>query len=87
MSLPKIQTQTLSSHHDTKSCSLENRDPIHNRDVPQHQPGIQARQDWCQNDFRTQGNSSILLLLTIGKGNDCNIIKYGESSENFQWWT
>ena len=41
MSLPKVQTQTLSSHHDTKSCSLEQRDPINNRDVPQHQPGIQ----------------------------------------------
>ena len=36
---------------------------------------------WCQNDLRTQDNSSILLL-TIGKGNDWNIIKYhGETSE------
>ena len=34
---------------------------------------------WCQNDLRTQGNS---LLLTIGKGNDWNIIKYhGETSK------
>ena len=48
---------------------------------------VQGNILWCQNDFQTQGNSSILLLLTIGKGNDCNIIKYGESSENFQWWT
>ena len=32
---------------------------------------------WCQNELRTQDNSSILLLLlTIGKGNDWNIIKY-----------
>ena len=28
---------------------------------------------WCQNELRTQDNS---LLLTIGKGNDWNIIKY-----------
>ena len=36
---------------------------------------------WCQNELRTQDNSSTLLL-TIGKGNDWNIIKYhGESSE------
>ena len=41
MSLPKVQTQTLSSHHDKKSCSLEQRDPIHNCDTPQCQPGIQ----------------------------------------------
>ena len=42
---------------------------------------VQGNILWCQNDFRTQGNSSILLL-TIGKGNDWNIIKYhGESSE------
>ena len=31
---------------------------------------------WCQNELRTQDNSSILLLLTIGKGNDWNIVKY-----------
>ena len=31
---------------------------------------------WCQNELRTQDNSSILLSLTIGKGNDWNIIKY-----------
>ena len=38
---------------------------------------------WCQNELRTQDNSSILLLLlTIGKGNDWNIIKYhGETSK------
>ena len=41
MSLPKVQTQTLSSHHDRKSCSLEQRDPINNRDTLQHPPGIQ----------------------------------------------
>ena len=41
MSLPKVQTQTLSSHHDRKSCSLKQRDPMNNRDTPQHQPGIQ----------------------------------------------
>ena len=41
MSLPKVQTQTLSSSHDRKSCSLEQRDPITNRDTLQHQPGIQ----------------------------------------------
>ena len=41
MSLPKVQTQTLSSHHDKKSCSLEQRDPIHNCDTLQRQPGIQ----------------------------------------------
>ena len=39
---------------------------------------------WCQNELRTQDNSSILLLLTIGKGNDWNIIKYhGDFFENF----
>ena len=40
---------------------------------------------WCQNELRTQDNSSILLLLlTIGKGNDWNIIKYhGDFLENF----
>ena len=31
---------------------------------------------WCQNELRTQDNSSILLLITIGKGDDWNIIKY-----------
>ena len=37
---------------------------------------------WCQNEPQTQDNSSILSLITIGKGNDWNIIKYhGESSE------
>ena len=41
MSLPRVQTQTLSSHHDRKSCSLEQRDPINNRDTLQRQPGIQ----------------------------------------------
>ena len=58
MSLPKIQTQTLSSHHDTKSCSLENRDPIHNRDVPQHQPGIQLRKQSAKS-AKTQGKLAI----------------------------
>ena len=39
---------------------------------------------WCQNELRTQDNSSILSLITIGKGNDWNIIKYhGESSKIF----
>ena len=39
---------------------------------------------WCQNELRTQDNSSVLLLLTIGKGNDWNIIKYhGDFFENF----
>ena len=33
ISLPKVQTQTLSSHHDRKSCSLKQRDPINNRDT------------------------------------------------------
>ena len=41
MSLSKVQTQSLSSHHDRKSCSLEQRDPISNHDTLQHQPGIQ----------------------------------------------
>ena len=41
MSLPKVQTQTLSSHHDRKSCSLEQRDPISKSDISQRQPGIQ----------------------------------------------
>ena len=41
MSLPKVQTQTLSSHHDRKSCSLKQRDPISNHDTLHHQPGIQ----------------------------------------------
>ena len=42
---------------------------------------------WCQNELRTQDNSTVLLL-TIGKGNDWNIIKYhGDFFENFQWWT
>ena len=58
MSLPKIQTQTLSSHHDTKSCSLKNRDPIHNRDVPQHQPGIQLRNQSAKS-AKTQGKLAI----------------------------
>ena len=31
---------------------------------------------WCQNELRTQDNSVSSLLLTIGKGNDWNIIKY-----------
>ena len=43
MSLPKVQTQTLSSHPDRKSCSLKQRDPMNNHDTPQHQPGIQLR--------------------------------------------
>ena len=43
---------------------------------------------WCQNELRTQDNSSILLLLlTIGKGNDWNIIKYHGETLKFQWWT
>ena len=58
MSLPKIQTQTLSSHHDTKSCSLENRDSIHNRDVPQHQPGIQLRNQSAKS-AKSQGKLAI----------------------------
>ena len=58
MSLPKIQTQTLSSHHDTKSCSLEQRDPIHNRDVPQHQPGIQLRKQSAKS-AKSQGKLAI----------------------------
>ena len=38
---------------------------------------------WCQNELRTQDNSSILLL-TIGKGNDWNIIIYhGDFFRNF----
>ena len=41
MSLPKVQTQTLSLQDDRKSCSLEQRDPISNRDTSHHQPGIQ----------------------------------------------
>ena len=41
MSLPKVQTQTLSPSHDRKSCSLKQRDPINNCDTLQHQPGIQ----------------------------------------------
>ena len=37
---------------------------------------------WCQNELQTQDNSSILSLITIGKGIDWNIIKYhGKSSE------
>ena len=43
---------------------------------------------WCQNELRTQDNSSILLLLlTISKGNDWNIIKYHGETSKFQWWT
>ena len=43
---------------------------------------------WCQNELLTQDNSSILLLLlTIGKGNDWNIIKYHGETSKFQWWT
>ena len=37
---------------------------------------------WCQNDFEPKTTHQYLLSLTIGKGNDWNIIKYhGESSE------
>ena len=43
---------------------------------------------WCQNELRTQDNSSVLLFLTIGKGNDWNIIKYhGDFFEKFSQWT
>ena len=40
--------------------------------------------EWTSN----QDNSSLLLLLTIGKGNDWNIIKYhGDFLGKFsQWW-
>ena len=42
MSLPSsIQTQTLSSDCNRKSCSLDQRDPISKLEVPQCQPGIQ----------------------------------------------
>ena len=42
---------------------------------------IKGNIKWCQNEPRTQNNS---LLLTIGKGNDWNIIKYhGDFSGNF----
>ena len=58
MSLPNIQTQTLSSHHDRKSCSLEQRDPINNRDVPQHQPGIQLRKQSAKS-AKSQGKLAI----------------------------
>ena len=58
MSLPKVQTQTLSSHHDKKSCSLEQRDPIHNRDASQHQPGIQLRKQSAKS-VKTQGKLAI----------------------------
>ena len=58
MSLPKVQTQTLSSHHDTKSCSLEQRDPIHNHDASQHQPGIQLRKQSAKS-AKTQGKLAI----------------------------
>ena len=58
MSLPKIQTQTLSSHHDTKSCSLKQRDPILNRDTPQCQPGIQLCKQSAKS-AKTQGKLAI----------------------------
>ena len=58
MSLPKVQTQTLSSHDDTKSCSLEQRDPINNCDVPQHQPGIQLRKQSAKS-AKSQGKLAI----------------------------
>ena len=58
MSLPKIQTQTLSSHHDRKSCSLEQRDPINNRDTLQHQPGIQLPKQSAKS-AKTQGKLAI----------------------------
>ena len=48
MSLPKVQTQTLSSHHDRKSCSLEQRDPISNCDTSHHQPDIQLHKQSAQ---------------------------------------
>ena len=62
MSLPKLQTQTLSSHHDKKSCSLEQRDPIHNRDTSQCQPGIQLPKQSAKS-AKTQGK----LAITAGK--------------------
>ena len=58
MSLPKVQTQTLSSHHDRKCCSLKQRDPISNRDISQHQPGIQLHNQSARS-ANTQGKSAI----------------------------
>ena len=58
MSLPKVQTQTLSSHHDRKSCSLEQRDPISNCDIPQRQPGIQLHNKSVKS-ANTQGKLAI----------------------------
>ena len=58
MSLPKVQTQTLSSHHDRKSCSLEQRDPINNRDTLQHQPGIQLHKQSAKS-ANSQGKMAI----------------------------
>ena len=47
-------------HHTmtTKSCSLKQRDPIHNRDVPQHQPGIQLPKQSAKS-AKTQGKLAI----------------------------
>ena len=58
MSLPKVQTQTLSSHHDRKSCSLKQRDPINNRDTLQHQPGIHLHKQSAKN-ANLQGKMAI----------------------------
>ena len=49
---------------------------------------IKGNIKWCQSEPQTQDNSSVLLLLTIGKGNDWNIIKYhGDFFRKFSQWT
>ena len=55
---PRYKLKTLSSHHDTKSCSLEQRDPINNRDVPQHKPGILLRKQSAKS-AKSQGKLAI----------------------------
>ena len=62
MSLPKVQTQTLSSHHDRKSYSLEQRDPINNCDTLQHQPGIQLHKQSAKS-----ANSQRKMAITADK--------------------
>ena len=42
----------------TQSLVFSNRDPIHNRDVPQHQPGIQLRKQSAKS-AKTQGKLAI----------------------------
>ena len=56
--VPRPQEETLSSHHDRKSCSLKQGDPINNRDASQRQPGIQLRKQSAKS-AKTQGKLAI----------------------------